>query len=127
MVMHLSAAPGRKLRVATYGLGVWQTDMVGAVSTAENAFKPSVRLSPNPVGGEQVTLSLDLPATTRLSWQMLDVKGRTLRSGALREWPAGRHDVPLPLDNLPAGAYAVVVEGASGGKNIRLAKVFQKM
>ena len=127
MVMHLSAAPGRKLRVATYGLGVWQSELAGSVGTAETVSRPSTRLAPNPVSGDQATLLLDLPAAARLSWRLLDVKGRTLRSGASREWPAGRHEIPLPLEALPAGAYAVVVEGAAGGKNVRSVQVFQKI
>lgn len=126
LVMHLSEAPGRKLRVATYGLGVWQTEMAGSVRVDEAAWKPAVALAPNPAVDE-TRLRLNLPVAARLSWQLVDMQGRVLQRNTAADYSAGSLDIPLPVGALPAGTYGVVVEGKAGGQNFRAARIFQKL
>ncbi len=125
LVMHLSEAPDRKLRVATYGLGVWQTEMQGSVGTQELSFEPSVSLAPNPAA-ELTTLRFTLPDEAVVSWQVVDIQGKMVFQSSRGKRAAGDYSESLDLHNLPAGTYGVVLEGKIKGKQFRVARVLSK-
>lgn len=125
LVMHLSEAPGRKLRVATYGLGVWQTEMQGSVGTQEPAVEPSMAISPNPADATS-TLRFTLPGEAEISWQVVDIQGKILRQSGREKRTAGEHSEPLYLGNWPAGTYGVVLQGKMKGKAFRVARTLIK-
>lgn len=128
LVMHLGVAPDRKLRVATHGLGVWQTELAGSVGAPEEtALAPAISVSPNPATA-QTSLRFDLPADATVAWQIVDAQGKILRKTAPHRFAAGQYAEPLALTERPAGLYGVVVEGKFTGhaKPFRVARVLVK-
>lgn len=114
LAMHLSIAPGNKLRVASYGLGVWQTDLATASDTRETTLDFSLRkIWPNPAD-QQTTLDFTLSAAAAVSIKVLDVSGKTLWNSGLIRLPAGAYSRKIPTDQLPSGTYGVVLESQKG-------------
>lgn len=115
LAMHLSIADGRKLRVATHGLGVWQTDMAFVpVGTSEPA--PAISLQsifPNPVS-DVATVKFSLQKEEKIALKVLDVNGKTVWQATPERLPAGEHSRPIDLKNLPAGTYGILLETARG-------------
>ncbi|MDW8229213.1 MAG: hypothetical protein RMJ33_05175, partial [Saprospiraceae bacterium] len=69
------------------------------------------RVEPNPAASEAGTwLSLLQPVERSLEVRLWSAEGRLVRSWAL---PAGAQRLWLPLAGVPAGVYAVEVEGAA--------------
>jgi hypothetical protein len=109
LAMHLSIAPGNKLRVATYGLGVWQTDLAEATGAKTPVSSIAVeKLRPNPAS-DQTVLEFSLKTATNLSIRVLDMQGKTVWQQNTF-YPAGAHYRSIPLHDIPAGTYAVVLE-----------------
>ena len=114
LAMHLSIAPNKKLRVATYGLGVWQTDLAEPSKTTEPGLVFSIQgLYPNPAS-ERSVLDFVLKSEANVKIKVLDINGKTLWQGNSERLPAGAHSRPIPVGNLPAGTYGVVLETAGG-------------
>ncbi|MFN0033682.1 MAG: T9SS type A sorting domain-containing protein [Saprospiraceae bacterium] len=114
LAMHLSIAPENKLRVATYGLGVWQTDLAGPSKASEPGVAFSIRgLRPNPAS-ERTVLDFVLSKEENISLKVVDLNGKTVWQPAAERLPAGEHSRPIPLGDLPAGTYGVVLETAKG-------------
>ncbi|MBV6439575.1 MAG: hypothetical protein EPGJADBJ_01220 [Saprospiraceae bacterium] len=115
LAMHLSISADRKLRVATHGLGVWQTDMAFVpVSTGEPAVAVSLQaIFPNPVS-DVATVKFYLPETGKVALKVLDVSGKVVWQAAPERLPAGDHSRPVDLGDLPAGTYGVLVEIGNG-------------
>lgn len=124
LAMHLSIAPGNKLRVASYGLGVWQTDLAEASDTRETISEVSIKkLWPNP-SSEQTTLDFNLKTSTDVSVRLLDMSGKTLWQSSLVRLTAGSHSRNIPTADLPVGTYGVVLESKKGktGKMLVVAR-----
>lgn len=68
----------------------------------------SLRLYPNPASS-QVNLELDLEEKSRFSYLLMDVNGRILLQQQNGEWPKGRIQERIALDNIPAGLYFLEV------------------
>lgn len=115
LAMHLSAAPGRKLRVGTHGLGVWQTDLAFVpVSAAEPSRDIALQaIRPNPVS-DVATVTFYLPKTEKITLNVLAVNGEVVLETAPELLPAGEHSRPLRLAGLPGGTYCVLLETARG-------------
>lgn len=114
LAMHLSAAPGRKLRVATYGLGVWQTDMAPIVSAAEpRAGIDFQNISPNPAH-DVLNVAFVLTQKENVTLEVLDLSGRTLQTLLLGPLAEGRHEHPVEVASLPAGTYGLLLRSARG-------------
>lgn len=110
LAMHLSLAPGNKLRVATYGLGVWQTDLAKAVKTTNPGMDMSIlSLFPNPASG-RTALDFVLAKEETIKIKVLDVNGKIVWQGNSERLSAGQHSRSIPLIDLPAGTYGVVLE-----------------
>lgn len=110
--MHLSIAPSHKLRVATYGLGVWQTDLESIDATNNPTVNFSIEgLRPNPAS-ERSVLDFSLRKEERIAIKVLGINGKIVWQSAAERLPAGEHSRPIPLGDLPAGTYGVVLETA---------------
>jgi hypothetical protein len=113
LAMHLSIAPGKKLRVATYGLGVWQTDLAVVSSTQEDLALSIHGLRPNPAT-EQTMLDFNLPKEESISFKVVDAAGKVVWQAPPSRMSAGPHTRAIPVAELPNGAYGVVVETTKG-------------
>ncbi|MFN0216664.1 MAG: T9SS type A sorting domain-containing protein [Saprospiraceae bacterium] len=114
LAMHLSKAPGNKLRVATYGLGVWQTDLAELSKTAEPGLAFSIQgLYPNPTR-ERSVVDFVLSKEEKISIKLLDINGKTVWQSASERLSVGKYSRPIPVGGLPAGTYGVVLETAKG-------------
>lgn len=112
LAMHLSIAPGNKLRVATYGLGVWQTDLATSTKTTEPGLAFSIRkLYPNPAKTQSV-LDFSLSKAEKITIKVLDLNGKTVWKSAPEQLQAGEHSRPISVADLPAGTYGVLLETA---------------
>ena len=110
LAMHLSAAPGRKLRVATYGLGVWQTDLAPVSSAPEPVATLEVQsIYPNPATNRtQVVFSLE--KTEAVTLRVVSIDGKTVNYLPLGILPPGQHKQPLNIADYPAGMYSVILQ-----------------
>jgi photosystem II stability/assembly factor-like uncharacterized protein len=114
LAMHLSIAPDFKLRVATYGLGVWQTDLAEPSKTTEPIAALNIRaLRPNPAS-ERTVLDFSLSKEEKITLKVVDINGKTVWKNAAERFPAGEHSRSIPVGDLPAGTYGVVLETAKG-------------
>lgn len=115
LTMHLSISADRKLRVATHGLGVWQTEMAfDPVSTNEPSTSIALQtIFPNPVS-DIATVRFSLQKEERIYLKILDINGKALWQAAPERLPAGEYSRPVDLKNLPAGTYGVLLETARG-------------
>lgn len=115
LAMHFSITADRKLRVATHGLGVWQTDMAFVpVSTGEPATAIAFHaIFPNPVS-DVTTVNFSLSEEEKIAFKILDINGKTVWKSAPERLPAGEHSRPVDLGDLPAGTYGVLLETARG-------------
>ncbi|HMQ48779.1 MAG TPA: T9SS type A sorting domain-containing protein [Saprospiraceae bacterium] len=107
MVMHLSISePERKLRAATHGLGVYQTDLrepVG-VKTIDASILAQLRNYPNPVLSS-TTFEFELVESARVKLELRDNQGRLLRSLFEGQAAKGLQQKTVYLEHLPAGSY----------------------
>lgn len=115
LTMNLSISADRKLRVATYGLGVWQTQMAFTpVGTNDPLATVSMEtLRPNPAS-DAVTLSFTLSKEEQIAIKVLDINGKCLINLPPERQSSGKHSRRLDLSTLPAGTYGVVLEAAHG-------------
>ncbi len=68
---------------------------------------------PNPVA-DQARVAVSLPGAESVSLRVVDLLGRVQVSRTFASLPAGRHELPISLAGLTAGAYLVVIQAASG-------------
>ena len=110
LAMHLSISADRKLRVATHGLGVWQTDMAYVpVGTGEPATAVLLGISPNPVS-DVATVKFVLQKEEKATLKVLDISGKTVWQAAPERLSAGEHNRQADLRHLPAGTYGILLE-----------------
>ncbi|HRI61421.1 MAG TPA: T9SS type A sorting domain-containing protein, partial [Saprospiraceae bacterium] len=115
LAMHLSISADRKLRVATHGLGVWQTDMayvpVGAKEPVSAVALHTIQ--PNPVV-DVATVKFSLSKEEKIALKVLDISGKIVWRAATERLSAGEHSRPVDLGGLPAGTYGVLLETGKG-------------
>lgn len=119
-------APGRKLRAATHGNGVWQRDLhdpslVGAPAVAGSA-PLGLAVQPNPVRGT-TTLAFTVPRETQVRLALYDVAGRRVRTLVDGTRSAGRHEVTLDPAGLAPGVYFARLEAAGGIAVARVVRI----
>ena len=121
-VMHLSISSGRKLRAATHGLGVWQTDMAGASNSYEASYVVNnLSVQPNPAS-ETAVLSFSLGKSATTSIEIVDMSGKQLWRSGNETLSAGPHTRSLPVAQLPAGTYGVIVRSSKSNNSCLLVK-----
>lgn len=114
LAMHLSIAPGNKLRVASYGLGVWETDLEQNNSAVKTPESPVLKaIFPNPAV-VQTSVDFSLCKREQVTLKILDQSGKICWKSAPEWLPAGNYSRNIPLDGVPGGSYALVMES---GKN----------
>ncbi|MBK8555134.1 MAG: hypothetical protein IPL65_04885 [Lewinellaceae bacterium] len=128
LAMHLSISANRKLRVATYGLGVWQADMAepsGVVSQGPNTL--DMQVFPNPAS-DVVQMKFALQAPAKLGYRIFDLSGRMVLQGNFGRREAGNQTAILGLGDLPAGRFALVLDGAAlpSGERVRAVQILLK-
>ncbi|HND89720.1 MAG TPA: hypothetical protein PK971_15410, partial [Saprospiraceae bacterium] len=107
LAMHLNVTPSRVLRVATYGLGVWQTQLPPVTSVQEGQGPVTgLRISPNPAQ-EVLQASFEIRQTQRVVLDILDLSGRVLITQPAGLLSAGAQQVRVPVGHLPAGCYGL--------------------
>ena len=111
LAMHLSTSANRKLRVATHGLGVWQTDMayVPVGTKQPTAALALLSISPNPVS-ELAVVKFVLQREEKITLKVLDISGKIVWQAAPERLPAGEHNRQADLRHLPAGTYGILLE-----------------
>ncbi len=94
--------PADKLRAATYGMGIWESDLYTAPTTVAPlpAVTPPFSVHPNPTPGE-ITIS----GTTGDDFMITDATGKLVRQGKV--------NVTLNLSRHAPGVYQVTVNGVT--------------
>ncbi|MEO6037425.1 MAG: T9SS type A sorting domain-containing protein, partial [Saprospiraceae bacterium] len=114
LVMHLSFSADHLLRVATHGLGLWQTQAATPSATREAGQGVEIQsIYPNPTV-DLVTVQFHLPQAEKLNCRVVDAGGKTVLAWASERLPAGAHTKLLHLGLLPAGNYGLILETDRG-------------
>ncbi len=117
MAMHLSIAPGRKLRVATHGLGVYECSLRDIVGVEKVPLSPAVVLEPpfpNPAKAQfRLPLLLNSKAEVRL--RAVGPAGQEVYK---RAWglSGGAHQLEVNVSLWAPGQY--ILEAWSGAERI---------
>jgi photosystem II stability/assembly factor-like uncharacterized protein len=130
LVMHLSVSPAnRKLRVATYGLGVWQTDMADITMVGTQNIKSadgiSLKINPNPVV-DMAEIMVDLTFKNDLTFKIFDAQGKmvSLGTNALNgRFEVGKTSRTIDLKGLKSGSYTLGLEGKGVLKSVLFVKI----
>jgi hypothetical protein len=112
MAMHLSIGAGRKLRVATHGLGVYETDLREIVSTEAPIASLSRLLPafPNPASAE-LTVPFELGGAAQVTLRVYNGQGQLMATLLSGQYPEGKHQGIVDVTGWPAGHYALVLDG----------------
>ena len=121
MAMHLSIGAGRKLRVATHGLGVYETDLRDIVST-EYPMASRSRLQPafpNPADNE-LTVPFELGSAAQVTLRAYNGQGQLITTLLSGQYAEGKHQATVDVSGWPSGHYALVLEGTfANGQALR--------
>lgn len=91
---------------------------VVSLSRGGNAFY--VRAYPNPVKSS-ATLNIFSDKDEKVTWQLTDVSGRTLRS-QVNQINKGQNNITIDMNSLPAGIYQLQVKGQQFTQILKLQK-----
>ncbi|MCB0624560.1 MAG: T9SS type A sorting domain-containing protein [Saprospiraceae bacterium] len=109
LAMHLSAyLPDRKLRLATHGHGVYQSQLLEEVTAGKEAAdrRPgSLRLWPNPAA-DRLQVEVEAAERKEIDWYIVGSEGRLLKRGK----ESGRQSWQIDLREIPAGVYFLRVQ-----------------
>jgi len=132
LAMHLSISPAnQKLRVATHGNGVFETDLIGKVvsSLSTVATPSSINLGqnfPNPVI-QQTIIPFELIKTSDITLKIYDIKGRLLQTAFTGKLFKGKRQISVNLNQLAVGNYVYQIEGITkDGQVFKSSKLLQK-
>jgi len=132
LAMHLSISPAnQKLRVATHGNGVYQTDLIGKIisSISEKNTPLKINLAqnyPNPVIG-QTTIPFEVEIQSSVSLNIYDIKGRLIQKVINKQEMQGTHQISINLKHLPSGNYVYQVSGITkNGQGFKQSRLLQK-
>lgn len=132
LAMHLSISPVvQKLRVATHGNGVFQTDLIGKVLSSIEAIdrKDQLQLGqnlPNPVQ-QQVIIPFGLSEPSQVTLTIFDIKGQLVKATNKQSFLSGKQHISLNLVNLSSGNYVYQISGKTeGGQVFKQSRLLQK-
>jgi len=133
LAMHLSISPAnQKLRIATHGNGVFETDLIGKVITNinEKNIVSEINLAqnfPNPVIN-QTSIPLELGTASTLSLTIYDVKGSFVKTVINNQLLLqGTHQIQVSLNQLASGSYVYQISGKTkNGQAFKQSKLLQK-
>ena len=106
----LPYAPDRAFGGLAPDLGSVEFETTSAAGLPTRGTASDLRVYPNPIGGP----TLQVATADAGTYELVDVRGRRLRAGAL---PAGVH--ALEVGDLPAGSYYLRVVGSGGAVTVR--------
>ncbi len=115
--------PTRKLLVATYGRGQYTYDLELQVKTKDQV-KPAIELVvfPNPCVN-YIQLSCRVENTKPSVWQLCDISGKILKSGAVILSSGAQLSQPIFVDDISPGVYVLKVKiSVSTWETIKLLK-----
>jgi len=120
---HFEDAAAGRLGAPTVYYRLQQVDTNGQATYSmvrAVAFGPAaLALYPTPTPGTSVTLDLTRLAPQAYQAQVLDLAGRVLLTRAV----VGGEVRPFDVRSLPAGAYVIVISGASTRQSLRLLRI----
>ncbi len=129
MVMHLSISPtNNKLRVATHGAGVWQTDLAIPVAVEEvGALKvDGIKVFPNPVA-DRLTISYALEEQVSVGVEIYNAKGQLVQAVAVKPGLIGQQESIINVSELASGVYYFTLRGKTeGGASFKESHSFVK-
>jgi hypothetical protein len=100
------------VRFGTYGRGVWDFVIEDVVPIAEQPDQnpiPALRISPNPVYGNEIKVAMAHLPIASVQWQIMDLSGRIISRG--NQAAGNGQDLTLTLpSSLPAGCYVLKTE-----------------
>ena len=76
---------------------------------------------PNPIA-EQAVFEYALTTTGKVSCELVDIQGRSVRTLFNAQRPAGQHRETLDLSGITAGQYMLVLRAEEGRTNVRVVK-----
>ncbi|MFK7978922.1 MAG: T9SS type A sorting domain-containing protein [Saprospiraceae bacterium] len=124
LAMHLSISPAnQKLRIATHGNGVFQTDLVGKVvsSISEIATPDVINLEqnfPNPAI-HQTTIPFELSEPSLITLKIYDLKGSLVSTKKIaQQFLQGKQQISISINQLSAGNYVYQITGITKGGQI---------
>jgi hypothetical protein len=95
--------------------------LIGNVSSLAIERQPTfgtITLSPNPVSGATMLLSLELAEHEHLSFAIFDMLGREVVTLLSSYYSSGKQSVLLPVSTLVEGGYILRVSDGSSTKSI---------
>ncbi len=130
LAMHLSISPAnQKLRIATHGNGVFQTDLVGKVvsSISEIATPNVINLGenfPNPAT-TQTTIPFKLSEPSHITLKIYDIKGALIPAATVvQQFLQGKQQISVNINQLSAGNYVYQITGITkGGQVFKRSKI----
>ena len=97
---------------ATYGRGLFRCEtyhiQYSNTNVSDNtvtAAKSNVTMYPNPVNGDEATISFKLNADASVSYEVYDMTGRRVKAETLGRYGEGSHETKVKVDGLSNGAY----------------------
>ena len=121
MAMHLSIGAERKLRVATHGLGVYETDLREIVNTDTPLASRFQLLSafPNPANAG-LTVPFELGSPAQITLRAFNSQGLVVATLSSGRYPEGKHQTEARVEDWPTGNYTLVLDGTfSNGQRSR--------
>ncbi|MEM6316149.1 MAG: T9SS type A sorting domain-containing protein [Bacteroidota bacterium] len=121
LAMHLSISPAnQKLRVATHGNGVFETDLVGKVisSLPQERVPQPLTLGqnfPNPARN-QTTIPFTLTKKSTVSLSLFSSSGQLVKKLEVGDFLQGEHQYEIDVSNLASGSYLYELSSKAKGK-----------
>lgn len=112
MVFDLKISPSnRKLRIATHGNGAFQRnllemELVAVEDPLGKELALMIHIFPNPASS-QTRIQYELAQRSQVKLQLLDTKGRIIKSIFNGSQNSGSQEIDLNISDLPAGSYLV--------------------
>lgn len=70
---------------------------------------------PNPTSQEEITVAFELNQHETVSFQIVDINGKVVKTVASRELTKGNHQMQMGIAELPSGFYAVLIGSDQSG------------
>ena len=119
LAIRYDSTGGAKLYAATYGRGLWATDLPGTstgIHKKGNINAGSLHIYPNPAR-DFVTFAFYNPAPSKVRIILTDLKGSLVGIIFSGELQAGKHIFKYDLGHLSQGDYIVKISGGSPDRN----------
>jgi hypothetical protein len=112
-------AATNQLFAATFGRGVWQTDLVNEKSKAANSFyEMQIVASPNPVS-DFLTVKSNFDDV--FSIRIINGRGEEISQTMLKKKEL-RYGKTIDLSHIPSGLYFLVLSNGNLNKSVRILK-----